>query len=162
MNKAERFFQLVTLLRSRRTAMTAGAIARMMGISVRTVYRMCRRSPFPASRSRESRGRLSDPARPPSAAADVQPDELQALIVGNRGSRLCVAQQQAQRSHGRQRKTVTLVETLPCFVVQVGQQGDPFAPLQAGKPDSLCEQCGAGTAARASGCTTISSSNATR
>ena len=84
MNKAERFFQLVTLLRSRRTAMTAEAIARMMGISVRTVYRMCRRSPFPASRSRESRGRLSDPARPPSAAADVQPDELQALIVGNR------------------------------------------------------------------------------
>lgn len=39
MNKAERLFQLVTLLRSRRTAMTAEVIARMMGISVRTVYR---------------------------------------------------------------------------------------------------------------------------
>lgn len=39
MNKAERLFQLVTLLRSRRTAMTAEAIAETMRVSVRTVYR---------------------------------------------------------------------------------------------------------------------------
>lgn len=39
MNKAERLFNLVTLLRSRRTAITADAIASIMEISVRTVYR---------------------------------------------------------------------------------------------------------------------------
>lgn len=39
MNKAERLFNLVTLLRSRRTAITAEAIASVMETSVRTVYR---------------------------------------------------------------------------------------------------------------------------
>jgi biotin operon repressor len=39
MNKAERLFHLVTLLRSRRIAMTAEAIAETLGVSVRTVYR---------------------------------------------------------------------------------------------------------------------------
>jgi predicted DNA-binding transcriptional regulator YafY len=36
MNKAERLFQPVMLLRSRRTAMTAEAIAETMDVSVRT------------------------------------------------------------------------------------------------------------------------------
>lgn len=39
MNKAERLFNLVTLLRARRTAITAEAIADVMEVSVRTVYR---------------------------------------------------------------------------------------------------------------------------
>ena len=39
MNKAERLFALFTLLRSRRTAMTAQVIADTMQTSVRTVYR---------------------------------------------------------------------------------------------------------------------------
>jgi predicted DNA-binding transcriptional regulator YafY len=39
MTKAERLFQLVTLLRARRTAITAEAIAERMGVSPRTVYR---------------------------------------------------------------------------------------------------------------------------
>jgi predicted DNA-binding transcriptional regulator YafY len=39
MNKAERLFSLFTLLRSRRTAMTAQVIANTMRTSVRTVYR---------------------------------------------------------------------------------------------------------------------------
>jgi len=38
-NKAERLFNLVTLLRARRTAITAEAIADVMEVSVRTVYR---------------------------------------------------------------------------------------------------------------------------
>lgn len=39
MSKAERLFHLYSLLRSRRTAMTAEAIADVLEISVRTVYR---------------------------------------------------------------------------------------------------------------------------
>lgn len=39
MHKAERLFNLVTLLRGRRTAITADAIAQVMEVSVRTIYR---------------------------------------------------------------------------------------------------------------------------
>ncbi len=39
MRKSERLFQLVTLLRGRRTAMTAQALASELGVAVRTVYR---------------------------------------------------------------------------------------------------------------------------
>ena len=39
MTKAERMFQLVTMLRARRTAITADAIAERMEVSPRTVYR---------------------------------------------------------------------------------------------------------------------------
>lgn len=39
MTKAERLFQLYTLLRARRTAITGEAIAQVMEVSVRTVYR---------------------------------------------------------------------------------------------------------------------------
>jgi len=39
MSKAERLFHLYTLLRSRRTAMTAKAIAAVMEVNIRTVYR---------------------------------------------------------------------------------------------------------------------------
>ncbi|KZZ43943.1 MAG: YafY family transcriptional regulator [Saccharospirillaceae bacterium] len=38
-NKSERLFQLVTLLRSRRTAITAETLAEFMEVSVRTIYR---------------------------------------------------------------------------------------------------------------------------
>ncbi len=39
MQKAERLFQLMTLLRSRRRAITAEDLAQMMGVSERTIYR---------------------------------------------------------------------------------------------------------------------------
>lgn len=39
MRKSERLFQLVTLLRGRRTAMTGKALAGALGVGVRTVYR---------------------------------------------------------------------------------------------------------------------------
>lgn len=39
MKKADRLFQLVTLLQGRRTAVTATAIAQTLGVSARTVYR---------------------------------------------------------------------------------------------------------------------------
>jgi predicted DNA-binding transcriptional regulator YafY len=39
MNKAERLFHLTTLLKARRTAVTAEALAEKLGVSVRTVYR---------------------------------------------------------------------------------------------------------------------------
>ena len=39
MRKAERLFQLVTLLRGRRTAITAEKIAEVMEVSTRTIYR---------------------------------------------------------------------------------------------------------------------------
>jgi len=85
MNKAERLFQLVTLLRSRRTAMTAEAIARMMGISVRTVYRDVQAlslSGIPIE-GEPGVGYLIRPGHhlPPLM---FTPDELQALIVGSR------------------------------------------------------------------------------
>lgn len=47
MTKAERLFQLVTLLRARRTAITAEAIAERMGVSPRTVYRDVQREELP-------------------------------------------------------------------------------------------------------------------
>lgn len=85
MNKAERLFQLVTLLRSRRTAMTAEAIARMMGISVRTVYRDVQAlslSGIPIE-GEPGVGYLIRPGHhlPPLM---FTPEELQALIVGSR------------------------------------------------------------------------------
>lgn len=39
MKKADRLFQLVTLLQGRRTAITAKTLAQALGVSVRTVYR---------------------------------------------------------------------------------------------------------------------------
>lgn len=39
MQKAERLFQLLTLLRSRRQAITADALAQMMNVTTRTIYR---------------------------------------------------------------------------------------------------------------------------
>ncbi|GAM09464.1 putative HTH-type transcriptional regulator YobV [Geobacter sp. OR-1] len=85
MNKAERLFQLVMLLRSRRTAMTAEAIATTMGVSVRTVYRDVQSltlSGVPVE-GEPGVGYLLHPGNhlPPLI---FTPDELQALIVGSR------------------------------------------------------------------------------
>jgi len=85
MNKAERLFQLVTLLRTRRTAITAEAIAAMMGVSVRTVYRDVQAlslSGVPIE-GEAGVGFLIRPGHhlPPLM---FTPDELQALIVGSR------------------------------------------------------------------------------
>ena len=85
MNKAERLFQLVLLLRSRRIAMTAEAIAETMGVSVRTVYRDVQAlslSGIPIE-GEPGVGYMIRAANhlPPLI---FTPDELQALLVGNR------------------------------------------------------------------------------
>ena len=85
MNKAERLFQLVLLLRSRRTAMTAEAIAETMQVSVRTVYRDVQAlslSGIPIE-GEPGVGYMIRAANhlPPLI---FTPDELQALLVGNR------------------------------------------------------------------------------
>lgn len=85
MNKAERLFQLVLLLRSRRTAITAEAIAETMGVSVRTVYRDVQAlslSGIPIE-GEPGVGYMIRAANhlPPLI---FTPDELQALLVGNR------------------------------------------------------------------------------
>jgi predicted DNA-binding transcriptional regulator YafY len=85
MNKAERLFHLVTLLRSRRSAMTAESIAETMGVSVRTVYRDVQAltlSGIPIE-GESGVGYLLRPGNhlPPLV---FTPDELQALMVGNR------------------------------------------------------------------------------
>ena len=85
MTKSERLFQLVLLLRSRRTAITAEAIAEAMGVSVRTVYRDVQAlvlSGVPVE-GEPGVGYMIRPANhlPPLI---FTPDELQALLVGNR------------------------------------------------------------------------------
>lgn len=85
MNKSERLFQLVTLLRSRRTAITAEAIAEAMQVSVRTVYRDVQAltlSGVPIE-GEPGVGYLIRPGQhlPPLM---FTADELQALIVGSR------------------------------------------------------------------------------
>jgi len=85
MNKAERLFQLVTLLRSRRTAITADTIAETMGVSVRTVYRDVQAltlSGIPIE-GEPGVGYLIRPGNhlPPLM---FTPDEVQALVVGSR------------------------------------------------------------------------------
>jgi predicted DNA-binding transcriptional regulator YafY len=85
MKKAERLFQLVMLLRSRRTAMTAEAIADIMGVSVRTVYRDVQSlvlSGVPV----EGEPGVGYMIRPGNHLPPLifTPDEVQALIVGSR------------------------------------------------------------------------------
>ena len=85
MTKAERLFQLVTLLRARRTAITAEAIAEMMGVSPRTVYRDVQAlvlSGVPIE-GEPGVGYLIRPGEHlPPLMFDAE--ELQALMVGNR------------------------------------------------------------------------------
>jgi predicted DNA-binding transcriptional regulator YafY len=85
MNKAERLFQLATLLRSRRTSITADNIARTMQVSVRTVYRDVQAlvlSGVPI----EGEAGVGYLIRPGSHLPPLifTPDELQALLVGGR------------------------------------------------------------------------------
>ena len=85
MTKAERLFQLVTLLRSRRTAITAEAIAERMDVSPRTVYRDVQAlslSGVPIE-GEPGVGYLLRPGEHlPPLMFDA--DELQALLVGSR------------------------------------------------------------------------------
>ena len=85
MSKAERLFQLVTLLRARRTAITAEAIAEVMEVSPRTVYRDVQAlilSGVPID-GEPGIGYLIRPGQHlPPLMFDA--DELQALMVGSR------------------------------------------------------------------------------
>lgn len=85
MSKAERLFHLYSLLRSRRTAMTAEAIAAVLEVSVRTVYRDIQalsQSGLPID-GESGVGYLLRPGfdLPPLM---FTPEELLALIVGVR------------------------------------------------------------------------------
>ncbi len=85
MTKAERLFELTLLLRSRRTAITADAIAELMQVSPRTVYRDVQSlimAGVPVT-GESGVGYLIRPSNhlPPLL---FSPDELQALIVGSR------------------------------------------------------------------------------
>ncbi|OQX19848.1 MAG: DNA-binding protein [Desulfobulbaceae bacterium A2] len=85
MTKAERLFELALLLRSRRTAMTAEAIAERMGVSPRTVYRDVQAlilAGVPVA-GEPGVGYMVRPGNhlPPLL---FTPDEVQALIVGSR------------------------------------------------------------------------------
>ncbi len=85
MTKAERLFQLVTLLRSRRTAITAEAIAEQMGVSARTVYRDVQAltlSGVPIEGEAGVGYLLRSGEHLPPLMFDA--DELQALMVGSR------------------------------------------------------------------------------
>lgn len=85
MNKAERLFQLVTLLRGRRTALTAAEIADLMQVSQRTVYRDVQAliaSGIPI----EGEAGVGYLLRPGShlPALMFEPEEVLALLVGSR------------------------------------------------------------------------------
>lgn len=85
MSKAERLFQLVSILRGRRSAITAEALAETLEVSVRTVYRDLRAlvlSGLPIE-GEAGIGYLIRPGHhlPPLM---FTPDEVQALIVGSR------------------------------------------------------------------------------
>lgn len=105
MNKAERLFQLVMLLRSRRTAMTAEAIAENMHVSVRTVYRDVQAltlSGVPVS-GEPGVGYMIRAGNhlPPLI---FTPDELQALIVGSRMVQAFTDQELAQGARSAELK----------------------------------------------------------
>lgn len=85
MTKAERLFQLVTMLRARRTAITAEVIAERMGVSPRTIYRDVQAlvlSGVPIE-GEPGVGYMIRPGEHlPPLMFDA--DELQALLVGSR------------------------------------------------------------------------------
>ena len=85
MNKAERLFQLVTLLRARRTAITAETIAEVMAVSPRTVYRDVQAlilSGVPIDGEPGIGYRIRPGQHLPPLMFDAE--ELQALMVGSR------------------------------------------------------------------------------
>jgi predicted DNA-binding transcriptional regulator YafY len=85
MTKAERLFELTLLLRSRRTAITAEAIAERMQVSPRTVYRDVQ-SLIMAGVPVTGESGVGYMIRPGNHLPPLlfTPDELQALIVGSR------------------------------------------------------------------------------
>ena len=83
MSKAERLFELVMLLRGRRVAVTALELARMLGVSERTVYRdlaALAESGIPVTGEAGVGYRLGPSAHLPPLMFD--PDEAIALAVG--------------------------------------------------------------------------------
>ncbi len=85
MTKAERLFELTLLLRSRRTAITAEAIAERMQVSPRTVYRDVQ-SLIMAGVPVTGEPGVGYMIRPGNHLPPLlfTPDEIQALIVGSR------------------------------------------------------------------------------
>ncbi|GLQ29569.1 helix-turn-helix transcriptional regulator [Litoribrevibacter albus] len=85
MNKAERLFHLTTLLKSRRTAVTAEVLAEKLEVSVRTVYRDIQAlivSGIPVEGEAGIGYRLTPGFEVPPLM--FRNDELQALLVGIR------------------------------------------------------------------------------
>jgi len=85
MTKAERLFELALLLRSRRTAITAEAIAERMQVSPRTVYRDIQSLSMAGVPVIGESG-VGYLIRPGNSLPPLlfTPDEVQALIVGSR------------------------------------------------------------------------------
>jgi len=84
-NKSERLFQLVTLLRGRRTAITADQLASTMEVSVRTIYRDIQSlvlSGIPVEGEAGIGYRLQPGFQLPPLMFDF--DEMSALLLGTR------------------------------------------------------------------------------
>src|SRR2546425_4604959 len=85
MRRADRLFQIIQLLRRRRTATTATHIAERLGVSARTVYRDIRDLVL-AGTPIDGEAGIGDRIRP---GYDLPPlmfdrDEIQALVLGAR------------------------------------------------------------------------------
>ena len=83
MRKAERLFQILTILRSRRTVMTADEIAEQLGVSVRTIYRDMQALSL-SNIPLESEAGIGYRLRPGFTISPMmfEQDELEALALG--------------------------------------------------------------------------------
>lgn len=97
MRKAERLFQLITLLRGRRTALTAKALADVLEVSERTIYRDIQAlslSGVPVEGEAGVGYRLRPEFNLPPLMFDA--DELESLLLGIRLVQGCSDQQLGQ------------------------------------------------------------------
>lgn len=147
MTKAERLFELTLLLRSRRTAITAEAIAELMQVSQRTVYRDIQSlimAGVPVT-GEPGVGYLIRPGNhlPPLL---FTPEELQALIVGSRMVQAFTDKdlaQGAQTAELKIRSILTeqlkqLAEQQP-YRIPILESDDPLREIH-GRLRKACEQ----------------------
>ncbi len=147
MTKAERLFELTLLLRSRRTAITAEAIAELMQVSPRTVYRDVQAltmAGVPVA-GEPGVGYLIRPGNhlPPLL---FTVDEVQALIVGSRMAQAFTDKDLAQRARSAELKIRSvLTEQLKRYAEQqpyripISENDDPLREVH-GRLRRACEQ----------------------
>lgn len=110
MTKAERLFQLYTLLRARRTAVTAETVAQVMEVSVRTVYRDIQALMLSGIQidGEPGIGYLLRPGNElPPLMFDAE--EVMALMVGARMVRAFTDPQLAQAASNAERKIASIL-----------------------------------------------------